>query len=140
MLRMTAEQAQRHLERVRQVPVTQSPQEAPAEAHRGPKYKSSWERRFAKLLDLRVRNGEFRSWIYEGMHLRLPGDVMYRVDFIAQAWDGVAHCFEVKGRMREPARIKLRAAVATYPGFAWWLVRGDMLPIRLYAPSDVPGK
>jgi Holliday junction resolvase RusA-like endonuclease len=31
-LRMTAEQAQRHLERVRQVPVTQSPQEAPAEA------------------------------------------------------------------------------------------------------------
>lgn len=32
MLRMTEEDARRHLERVRRVPVTQSPQEAPAEA------------------------------------------------------------------------------------------------------------
>jgi hypothetical protein len=137
---MTEEDARRHLERVRQVPATLPPQDAPAEAHRGPKYKSTWEARAAELLDLRLRAGEIRSWIYEGMHVRLPGDIMYRVDFVIQLWDGRIQGWEIKGRMREPARIKLRQAVERYPCIEWYLLRGDMIPVRLYSPRDVPSK
>jgi len=146
---MTEEDARRHLERVR-VAKTGTGSQEPAESilegqpdtflRAGPKFKSKWEERFAELLDIRIRAGELRSWVYEGIHLRLPGDIMYRVDFIACTAAGELEAIEVKGRMREPARIKLRQAIERYPQFKWFLVRGDMIQIRLYAPKDVPSK
>lgn len=142
-LRMTDEQVTRHRQRIA-APKDDASLVAMAgravEPVRGPKFKSKWEERFAQLLDIRQKAGEIKSWVYEGIHLRLPGDVMYRIDFVVQRWDGACEAVEIKGRMREPARIKLRQAVERYPLFDWYLVRGDMVPCRLYSPSDVPSR
>ncbi len=141
--RMTPEQVTRHRHRIGaddHGPEAGKPAERAVEPVRGPKFKSKWEERFAQLLDIRQKAGEIKSWVYEGIHLRLPGDVMYRIDFVVQRWDGACEAVEIKGRMREPARIKLRQAVERYPLFDWYLVRGDMVPCRLYSPSDVPSR
>ena len=142
-LRMTEEAVLRHRQRIGADDYRAEagkPAERAVEPVRGPRYKSDWERRAAELLDIRLRAGEIRSWVYEGMHVRLPGDIMYRVDFVIQRWDGRTEGWEVKGRMREAARIKLRQAVERYPNIEWYLLRGDLVPHRLLTPSDVPSK
>ena len=142
-LRMTEEAVLRHRQRIA-APKDDASLVAMAERAvepvRGPRYKSTWEARAAELLDIRLRAGEIRSWVYEGMHVRLPGDIMYRADFVIQMWDGRICAWEIKGRMREPARIKLRQAVERYPNIEWYLLRGDLVPHRLLTPSDVPSK
>ena len=142
-LRMTPEQVTRHRQRIGADDYRAEagkPAERAVEPVRGPRYKSTWEARAAELLDIRLRAGEIRSWVYEGMHVRLPGDIMYRADFVIQMWDGRICAWEVKGRMLEPARIKLRQAVERYPNIEWYLLRKDMVPHRLLTPSDVPSK
>lgn len=104
----------------------------------GPRFRSTWEERFADQLVLLQREGSILWWGYEVLTLFLPGGVRYRVDFTTLKAEGGMACFEVKGRVREPARIKLRAAIALHPRFEWYLVGGDMTPRRLYTPGDVP--
>ena len=136
MIRFTEAQVAEHKARVANPGATPARTEKPARPP-GPRFKSDWERRFAELLDLRVRAGELTGWVYEGIHLRLPGDVMYRVDFVGHMADGTIALWEIKGRMRPEARIKIVQAVTLYPGFVWHLVRGDMIPIRLQTPADL---
>lgn len=106
--------------------------------HTGPRYKSKWEARFAQLLDAWKQDGSILWWGYESLTLLLPGGVRYRVDFAVLPAEGVTRCIEVKGRMMEPARIKLRQAIELHGRFEWYLVKGDMVPRRLYTPDDVP--
>lgn len=137
MIRFTEAQLAEHRARVA-TPARQALEFAPKPARPpGPRFKSDWEAKFSRLLDLRVRAGEITHWTYEGVHLRLPGDVMYRVDFIAHRPDRQIEAIEVKGRMRPEARVKLRQAVTLYPGFDWFLVRADMIPRRLRSADDV---
>lgn len=113
-------------------------QESDPPAEAVPEYKSTWEARFAELLEFRRISGEVVSWQYEAITLRLPGGVRYTPDFYVRTKDGRAEFFEVKGQLRDNARIKLRQAVELFPGFDWHIVRGDMVPMRLLRPNDVP--
>lgn len=101
-------------------------------------FKSTWEERFARILDTLKAEGSIVWWGYEVLTLSLPGGIRYRVDFTTLKADGGMQCFEVKGRMREPARIKLRQAIELHPRFEWYLVGGDVAPRRLLDVRDVP--
>ena len=102
------------------------------------KYRSSWERRFAELLEFRRTAGEIKSWQYEPITLKLPGGVRYTPDFLITDLDDWLSIVEVKGVLKDSARIKLRQAVELYPSFRWYVVRDDMIPIRLLRATDVP--
>jgi hypothetical protein len=51
---------------------------------------------------------------------------------------GFLQFHEVKGRMRDSARIKLRTAIDVFPRFEFYIVGEDMTPRRLFTPADVP--
>lgn len=103
------------------------------------RFKSKWEERFYEGTVVPALHAFAWSWCeYEALTLTLPGGVRYRPDFPVLRADGRMAMFEVKGRMMEPARIKLRQCVELYPFFEWFLVGGDMQPRRLLTPDDVP--
>lgn len=103
-----------------------------------PRYRSQLEAEYAGVLEFRKRAGEIVDFGYERIRLRLPGDVWYTPDFDAVDSDGVVLLFEVKGWQLETARVKLRAAIATYTGFCWYIVGVDRRPVRMLSPDDVP--
>lgn len=99
----------------------QTPAE-PAEAPSGPKFKSKAEARYAELLERQRRAGQIESWRYEAITLRIGLGARYSPDFLVVTNDGRMRLVEVKGHMKEAARVRLRVAVEMYPQFAWLLV------------------
>lgn len=93
----------------------------PAEAPAGPKFKSKAEARYAQLLEAQKRDGLITDWKYEAITLRLADGVRYTPDFMVRIGDRM-RLVEVKGHMREAARVRLRVAVEMYPCFTWLLV------------------
>lgn len=93
----------------------------PAEAPSGPKFKSKAEARYAQLLEAQKRDGLITDWKYEAITLRLADGVRYTPDFMVRIGDRM-RLVEVKGHMREAARVRLRVAVEMYPCFTWLLV------------------
>lgn len=100
---------------------TQTPAEA-SEAPSGPKFKSKAEARYAELLERQRRAGQIESWRYEAITLRIGLGARYSPDFLVVMNDGRMRLVEVKGHMKEAARVRLRVAVEMYPQFAWLLV------------------
>jgi len=76
------------------------------------------ERDYAYQLWLRQRAGEVRSYAFEGIKLRLGFDAWYTPDF-APVWlaDDTVEIHECKGRWREAARVRIKAAAALHPIF-----------------------
>lgn len=101
-------------------------------------YRSALEAEYAGQLELRKRAGDVTDYGYERITLRLPGGVRYTPDFDVLRADGAVELHEVKGWLREVARDRLRSAVATYPGFEWWICGTDKVARRLMSPTDVP--
>lgn len=100
----------------------------------GPKFKSKAEARYAQILEAQVRCGQIRSWRYEAVTLVLADGVRYTPDFLLHENDGRMTLVEVKGHMREAARVRLRVAVEMYPAFGWfllWAKKGGFEPERL---------
>lgn len=93
-----------------------------AEAPSGPKFKSKAEARYAELLERQRRSGQIESWRYEAITLRIGLGARYSPDFLVVMNDGRMKLVEVKGHMKEAARVRLRVAVEMYPQFAWLLV------------------
>lgn len=91
------------------------------EAPAGPKFKSKAEARYAQLLEAQKRDGLITDWKYEAITLRLADGVRYTPDFMVRIGDRM-RLVEVKGHMREAARVRLRVAVEMYPCFTWLLV------------------
>ena len=90
----------------------------------GPKFKSKTEVAYAQMLEARKRAGEIADWRYEAITFRLADGVRYTPDFLLTDHDGGMAIVEVKGGyIRDDARIKLRVAVAQFPGFAWYLAQ-----------------
>lgn len=85
-------------------------------------YKSKAEERYAALLDVQRMAGEIRAWRYEAITFKLADGVRYTPDFLVTEQDGSMSLREVKGFMREAARVRLKIAVEMYPTFAWFLV------------------
>ncbi len=148
-MRWTEDQYQEHMRR-RQLAVpdrrTERPQEREFDATAalmpladekpasGPKFKSKAEARYADILDNQKRRNIIRDWSYEGVTLKLADGVRYTPDFLVTENDGRMTLIEIKGHMREAARVRLKVAVDRYPGFGWYLIwakKGKFDPQRL---------
>ncbi|MCR4302440.1 MAG: DUF1064 domain-containing protein [Sulfuricaulis sp.] len=115
-------------------PVATSVPAAPESAPTGPKFKSKAEARYAQILESQQRAGQIRSWRYEAMTLVLAEGVRYTPDFLVVENTSRMTLIEVKGFMREAARVRLRVAVEMYPAFGWFLIwakQGGFEPERL---------
>ncbi|MDD5305058.1 MAG: DUF1064 domain-containing protein, partial [Elusimicrobia bacterium] len=73
------------------------------------------ERAYSAQLDLLKRAGRVAEWHYQGLTLRLGADLRYTPDFDVFLPDGTLELIEIKGWMRDDARVKLRAAASAYP-------------------------
>ena len=99
----------------------------------GPKFKSKAEARYAQMLEAQRRSGQIDSWRYEAITLTLADGCRYTPDFLVIE-GGQMSLIEVKGFMREAARLRLKVAVEMYPLFRWWLLwakKGGFEPQRL---------
>lgn len=94
------------------------------------------EREYAQQLEARRRAGEVLWFEFEGMRLRLADDTFFRPDFPVLTPAGLEF-HEVKGHMREAARVRLNVAAAKFP-FAFYLVRKDRTGFTVNRVGAVP--
>lgn len=79
-------------------------------------YKSGLERAYAERLDAMKADGQIHAWDYESVSLRIgAGQAWYTPDFRVITPEGEIEFHEVKGHMREAARVRFLAARARYP-------------------------
>ena len=122
LLRDRAQKARERAVSVKRSSVDTGIDAALDEAATGPKYKSKAEARYAQLLEAQKRDGLITDWKYEAITLRLADGVRYTPDFLVRLPHGRMRLVEVKGHMREAARVRLRVAAEMYPDFTWLLV------------------
>lgn len=85
-------------------------------------YKSKAEERYAFQLEMRKRAGEIVDWRYEPMALNIGADTRYVPDFLVVRNDGTIEFQEVKGFMRDQARVKIRVAASMLRWFDFSIV------------------
>jgi hypothetical protein len=104
------------------------PEEKPTNANR---YKSKAEQLYAWRLDDLKRSGAITWWGYEAMKFRLADPIdgqrgaWYTPDFIVVLENRVVECHEVKGHLREAARLRFLMASQTYHWHVWRMIRRD---------------
>lgn len=76
---------------------------------------------YSQLLDQRISAREIINWRFQEITLRLGDDLRYTPDFMVRMPDRELHLHEVKGFMRDDARVKLYATAAQWPIFKFWL-------------------
>ena len=106
---------------------------APEKRASGPKFRSKAEARYAEILESQRRAGQIDAWRHEAVTLTLADGCRYTPDFLVIE-RGRMTLIEVKGFMREAARLRLRIAVEQYPHFGWFLIwakRSGFEPQRL---------
>lgn len=81
------------------------------------------EQAWADQLELAKRAGEVLDYRFEGMKIRLANGTYYTPDFVVVLKDSTIRFDEVKGFMREAARVRLNVAVECYPWLRFMLVR-----------------
>lgn len=91
-----------------------------AAAH--PQMRSSYEVEYEQVLHLRQAAGEIVEYRYEPIRLILGDRVTYTPDFLVVLPNGELELHEVKGRMMEKARVKLRSSARAFPWFRFILV------------------
>lgn len=116
MTRWTTDQLAEHLARIK-APVPAAVEPA------GPKFRSKLEAEYAQMLEAQARSGLIKSWMYEGITVRLADGVRFTVDFNVLALDGSLSMVETKGFLREAARVRLLVAARMFPMWSWFLVR-----------------
>lgn len=80
------------------------------------------EAEFAQHLEYKRVAGELAWWAFEPFRIRLADGTFYRPDFATVDTYGRTEIFEVKGHMREAARVRLKVAVEKLP-YTFYLVR-----------------
>lgn len=89
---------------------------------RVPRGMNAWERQRAQELEARKRAGDIDGWEFEGIRVKLADGTWYKPDFLV--WKGRdVYLEEIKGRMREAARVRLNVAARLYPMFRFMLLR-----------------
>lgn len=91
------------------------------------RYKSGLEEQYAAELSMRMQgaraDAERVLWFgYECMKFRIAGGTYYTPDFVVAVPSGV-EIHEVKGFMREAARVRWRACADLFPIFRWYVVK-----------------
>ena len=103
--------------------------QAGANPKRNDPYKSKWERLYAAELNDAMRAGEVLAWEYEAVTFRLARSrdgkrgASYTPDFLVVHKDGRLEFVEVKGFMREAARVRFVTARDRFPWFDWRMIR-----------------
>ena len=91
------------------------------------KYKSKAERLYAYELELQQQQGVITWWNYEPWTLVIVEAAgkrcRYTPDFVALQCDGMIRCVEIKGFLREAARIRFLAARERYPFLRFTMIR-----------------
>lgn len=83
---------------------------------------NKWEHQFSQTLEYRKTVGELVWWAFEPFRIRLAEDCWYRPDFVTVDAKGKTEIYEVKGFMREAARLRLKVACEKLP-YPFYLVR-----------------
>ena len=88
----------------------------------GIKFPSRKEGRFYEDLKLLVKAGEVIGF-FRQVPLHLPGNVVYRMDFLVFYADGTCKGIEVKGYETQEWKIKKKLIEAMYPWFELEVVK-----------------
>lgn len=98
-----------------------TPRKPPADG-----FKSSYERKFADVLELERKAGKILAWKHESITLvvnEVGGDKRrYTPDFAVWEDDNTLHFFEVKGFAREDSILKFEVAARSYPHHVFTMV------------------
>lgn len=83
-------------------------------------YRSKLEARYATQLDLELRAGLIKGWLYEPFSLKLANGKRYRPDFLTWGEEGLT-CIECKGfhRNLRDSLTHLKWAAQRFPCFIW---------------------
>lgn len=88
----------------------------PGKARHIPGRMNGTEKRYADILDERIRLGEVVYWAFESLNFRLGDGVYYRPDFLIQLSDGSLEIHECKGGfIRDDSRAKMSVFKEKYP-------------------------
>lgn len=109
----------------------EAPQIQPAQ-HAG---MNRWEAQWSAELSARMTAGDVLFWSFEPFSLRIASGCRYTPDFLVMRADGTMECHEVKGFMREAARVRLRVAADLHP-YRFILVTR---PGGQWHTEDIPG-
>jgi hypothetical protein len=82
-------------------------------------FRNETERRYAAQLALEMKAGVITYYAYQYFRLPLARGAHYTPDFASWLPDGRIRLDEVKGFLREAARIRHLMAVERYPQFIW---------------------
>lgn len=91
---------------------------------------NKWESQFAQTLEARKQAGELIWWAFEPIRIRLADGAFYRPDFVTVDRQGRTEIYEVKGHMREAARVRLKVAVEKLP-YQFYIVRKHKGGLRI---------
>lgn len=105
---------------------------------------NAWESEYAAILDVRLRAGEIRAWMFEPFRIILAPKTTYLPDFLVIHMDGTPEIVEVKGRQREDAMVKFKVAAAMFPFWVFRMVskrQRHWVDIRgfVFGPDTQPG-
>ena len=78
------------------------------------KFHSKLEARYYDLLQARKLMGEVKFFLMQ-VPIQLPGNVKYVIDFVVFMQDGTYEFVEIKGKMTDIARLKIKQAEDLYP-------------------------
>jgi hypothetical protein len=88
------------------------------------RYRNKTERAFAlTYLDPLLFAGTIRSYAYEAIKVRLGDGAWYLPDYTVWYPDDLIQMIEVKGWLRESARIRFLVARDLFPQFSWRMVQ-----------------
>lgn len=82
---------------------------------------NKWEEQYAVILEAQRRNGEILWYGFEAMRLRLGEGTWYKPDFCVMRRSGL-QVVEIKGFMREAARVRFNVAAELFP-FSFLMLR-----------------
>lgn len=80
------------------------------------------EAAYGLILEARLRDGEIVDYAFESLRIRVADDAWYWPDYHAVLPDGGIEIHEVKGYMRDDARLKLHVAASLYPYWTFYLI------------------
>lgn len=80
------------------------------------------EAAYAQHLELQRRLGEIYTWWFQAVRLCLADGTFYTPDFRVWHNDGTVEHIEVKGFLREAARVRFNVACEMHPMYRWRMV------------------
>lgn len=109
----------------------------PANEYNGIQMRSTWEVMYAAFLDKLLRKGMFKVWVYEPERFILGKDTSYLPDFRIITNDDKIIFVEMKGYLREEARVKFRTCynLNRHLGFMMVKYQRKILTLMDFTPN-----